>query len=153
MLKSKHRWTLLLGLMIGGALAAGYGTPMLAESHEHEHESALHETMEEVGPTVRKLRGALAKKDAAESLMLIHQLQSLTAEALKHQPDLADTQPDADRAKFVLAYKRQMAQLYQAELDLEEALLNGDHDQAQALYKSLHEHKEKGHAQFQEKED
>ena len=82
------------------------------------------------------------------SLKLVDDLEHHTLAAKGMTPPLVARAPEADRAKMLAKYRGEIAQLLQQELDLEQALLNGDNAKAADLLNKIHDTERQGHHDF-----
>jgi hypothetical protein len=116
--------------------------------------SELNNEMEEMDETFKKLRRSIRKADQNEaSLKLIQDLQTRAIASKEMIPTKAAKVPEADRAKFVTAYRKEMAAVIIDFCHVEQALLDGDNAKAQELYKAIAEREDKDHDQFMQKDE
>ena len=116
--------------------------------------SELNNEMEEMDETFKKLKRSIRKPEQNEaSLKLIQDLQARAIASKAMIPKKSAKVPEADRAKFVTAYRKEMAGVIIDFCQLEQAILDGDNPKAQELYKAIVEREDKDHDQFMEKEE
>lgn len=116
--------------------------------------SELHSSMEDVDDAMKKLRRTIRKPDQnAESLKLVSEIQTLMVAGKAMVPTKTEKLPEADRAKFVAEYRKEMAGVIIQLCNLETALLDGDNAKAQEIYKAITEREDKDHDQFMQKEE
>ena len=129
----------------------------LAEEPKKEvkvQKSELNNTMEDMDEVFKKLRRSIRKTEQNDaSLKLIQELQTKTLACKDLTPTKAAKVPEADRAKFVLAYRKEMTAVLIDLLQMEQALLDGDNAKAQEIYKAIGEREDKDHDQFMQKDE
>lgn len=115
---------------------------------------ALERSMEQMEKPFKALRKQISDPaKTAANLELIANLQRATLEAKRHLPPSVTRLPEADRKVKTAEYQQMMISLLRAELDVEDALLEGDHVKAAAALNSVHEFEEVGHKDFRPNED
>jgi soluble cytochrome b562 len=135
---------LLTALLVVFSLLAA---PALVAADEKETE--LSKKMEEVETGLKKLRRTLRKtEENAESLKTIGQVKAAMEACKKLAPSMASSVPEADRAKFVEAYKKDMDAVIAEMGKMEKAVKDGKNADAQAVLKKLSEMEEAGHAKY-----
>ena len=90
-------------------------------------------------------------KDAA-SLEQIVLAQQACLNCKQMTPRMAPNVPEAERAKFLTDYRKGLAAALIELAKLETALLDGDRDQARALWRKIEQMEEEGHNTFTEGE-
>lgn len=114
----------------------------------------LHDRMEKIEDHLRVLRRSLrdAERDA-DSLAALHaaQLEAMACKPLV--PERASEQPEADRAAYVNAYRADLCTAIQGLLEVEKAVLAGDHEKAQELFKDVKRLEKAGHEKYQVEEE
>ena len=124
------------------------------KKEEKVQKSELNNTMEDMDEVFKKLRRSIRKAEQNEaSLKLIQELQTKAVSCKDMVPTKAAKVPEADRAKFVVAYRKEMAAVIIDLLQMEQALLDGDNAKAQEIYKAIGEREDKDHDQFMQKEE
>ena len=124
------------------------------KKEEKVQKSELNNTMEDMDEVFKKLRRSIRKAEQNEaSLKLIQELQTKAVSCKDMVPTKAAKVPEADRAKFVVAYRKEMAAVIIDLLQMEQALLDGDNAKAQDIYKAIGEREDKDHDQFMQKEE
>ncbi|MGF1484158.1 MAG: hypothetical protein ACFBZ8_07335 [Opitutales bacterium] len=128
--------------------------PLAVPAHdEHGGGNPLHDKMEAMQDPYRTLGRSLRRPDSADLAALleaVHQLQLLTVETKVMVPKKVETVAEAERAAFVLAYRQKQIATLMTLLELEQALLEGDVEQAAEIYSAVRTHRSEGHAQFQD---
>jgi indole-3-glycerol phosphate synthase len=125
----------------------------LARAEEKVKKSELSNTMSDIDDAMKKLRRDLRKPEKnEESLQLIAEIEKNMLACKSMTPTKAQKIPEADRAKFVTAYRKEMAGVISTFCQMEQALLDGDNAKAQALYKTITTTEDKDHDRFMEKE-
>ncbi|MSR61951.1 MAG: hypothetical protein EXS08_05855 [Planctomycetes bacterium] len=117
---------------------------------EHqEHETELGQHMEKLEDTLKGLRKSM--KDPATlpaALSALAEIESLTLQCKLLTPEAAAKLPEAERAAFVTAYRRQMVDFLTHQLELEGALLDGDPAKVKAAFDKLREMEDPSHERF-----
>jgi soluble cytochrome b562 len=112
-------------------------------------ETELQKKMEEVETGLKKLRRTLRKpEDNADSLKTIAGVKAAMEACKKLAPDMASSIPEADRAKFVEAYRKDMDAVIAEMGKMEKAVKDGKNDEAQEILKKLKEMEEAGHEKY-----
>ncbi len=104
------------------------------------------ETIEEGMETLRK-----SVRDPAlfgESIEVVEKMVQAAAWARTETPKMAANVAEGERAAFVRAYRKEMIELLVELLRLEAALLEGNTEDAQKIYKNLKKMEEAGHERF-----
>jgi hypothetical protein len=128
--------------------------PLLAHrAHAEVKKSELNNTMEDMDESWKKLKRTLRKPDQnAESLKLLADMQAKSVTCKGMIPTKAEKIPEAERAKFVNAYRKEMVALLVDLCNIEQAILDGDNAKAVDLYKATNERQDKDHDQFMQKD-
>lgn len=133
---------LLSGLIVAAPLTAPRAA-MAAEDTE------LAKQMEEMDDDLKKLRKSLkAPAENPASLELLSKLQMVTVTSKVLIPVKAAELPEAEKAKFVAAYRKDMAVLLEHLCQMEVALLDGDNAKAEELFKGLKKIEDDGHEKY-----
>ena len=149
--KSSLSLACLLAVILGVFVAALIIPTGL--SAQEEEETELAKSMQAMNKAIRKLRRQVSKPEEADAaLKSLNVMQNATAMSLGQLPAKAEVMSPGQRPKFLLGYKRKMLELYTALLDIEQAILKGDHDEAKKIYKTLSTIKKEGHSTYQEEE-
>jgi hypothetical protein len=128
--------------------------PAAARGEEKVKKSELSNQMEEVDEMMKKLRRTLRKPESnEESLKLIGDIEQRMVTSKSLVPTKAEKVPEPERAKFVAAYRKEMAGVIAVFCQIEESLIDGDNKKALELYKSITEREDKDHDQFMQKEE
>lgn len=119
-----------------------------AQEPAHEH-NELEESMEKIKGGVRKLRRSLKSAESdADSLMAIAGIQAAALTAKGESPRMTGSLPEAERAAFIVAYRKQMIELLQSMLTLESALLDGNREAATAAFDAMRGLEDPAHERF-----
>lgn len=123
--------------------------PKREPKKEHKAETELEGKMDEMGGAFRKLRGQIqdASKNA-ESITLVQKLRAAAIEAAKLKPAKTEDLPEADRAKFVAEFQKDMKALIGTAEKLEAALRADDNAGAAKLVGDLKALQKDGHEEF-----
>lgn len=113
----------------------------------------LGEVMAEMGDLHRSLRRNLKNtKSAMEAVPTVRHMQRLAANSIMMSPSKSADLAAQDRPAFHLAFKREILRLISGLLDLEEAMMEGNLEEAKAINKTLGKIKSSGHKRFQREE-
>ena len=85
-----------------------------------------------------------------ESIMLLETLKKAASDSKGLDPRKTASIPQADRGKFLTAYKAQMDKLSEAFNQIEEALKAGKYDQAKVQLATVGSIKKEGHSKFKQ---
>lgn len=124
------------------------GLAGVARLHAFADEDPLYDAMEKMDDALKALRKQVsdpAQNDA--SLKLIDEMQAQTVIAKSHVPERAAG--EADKKKFVTAYRLEMLKVMDELVKLERAVLEGKNDEALTIAKGLTKVKNEGHEKFQ----
>jgi hypothetical protein len=152
--RTTTRTLLLLGAALlmgvpGGAAVSRAQDEAKRESKAGDTELAKH--MEVVEEGMKKLRRSLRKPDTnAESLETLGKIQAATVASKSLTPAKAAKIPEAERQKFVTAYRKDMAKMLNAFIDMEVAVLDGDNAKAMEIHKKMKEIEDEGHKKYEE---
>jgi hypothetical protein len=138
--------SVLFILVSAALLVIAPGNSRLALAAE-DTELAKH--MEEMQDNLKKLRKTV--KDPAqnkESLEALSKVQAATVASKALPPKKAETKPEAERAKFIAAYRKEMVALLDHLGKIEVALLDNDNAKAEELFKGLKKVEDDGHEKF-----
>jgi hypothetical protein len=155
MIRTKKRTILLLGLALLAGVPGGM-TVCLAQDEDAKKATASKDTelakqMEIIDEGLKKLRRTLRKPDQnKESLEIINQIQAAAVASKAQTPAKAAKMPEAERQKFVMAYRKDMAAMIVQLLNMEIAVLEGNNDKANEIHKSMKQVEDEGHKKFEE---
>ena len=136
-------------LVLAGLLVAS--APAVTRLAMAADETELTKLMEEMDDDLKKLRKSIkAPAENAASLELITKLQHATVASKALVPAKAAEQPEAERAKFVAGYRKDMAVLLAHFAQMEIALVDGDNAKAEELFKGLKKIEDDGHEKYSE---
>jgi hypothetical protein len=123
-------------------------------TEEKVTKSELNNQMEDMDDAMKKLRRMIRKAEQnPASLKLLQEIQTKAVACKEMIPTRAAKVSEADRPKFVLAYRKEMAAVIIDLLQMEQALLDGDNAKAQEIYKAIGEREDKDHDQFMQKDE
>ena len=116
--------------------------------------SELSGEMEDMDESMKKLKRTVRKAEQnPESLKLIAEMQAKCVSSKGMIPTKVEKLPEAERAKFITAYRKEMAAVIIDLCQMEQALLDGDNDKAKEIYKAIGEREDKDHDLFMQKEE
>src|SRR5258708_7476597 len=125
-----------------------------AAAEEKVKKTVLNSEMEDIDESMKKLKRTLRKADQnAESLKLIADVQQKMVASKSMTPLKAQKIPEADRAKFVAAYRKEMAGVIIDLCQMEQAVLDGDNPKAVEIWKAINDRSDKAHDQFMQKDE
>ncbi len=134
-------------------IGAGLSLGRIALAEEKKEKTELHHRMKDMDDAMKKLRGTLKSADKnAQSLELIAKIEQLGLTCKALVPSKAATLPEADRPKFIAAYRKDMALVIAEVCKMEMAVLDGDNAKAQESFDALKDQEEKSHDQFNEED-
>ena len=143
--------TLCLALMLVASLPLMH--PSRAHAEDKVKKSDLANNMGDIDDTMKKLRRSIRKPESdAQSLQLIADLQKQMLTCKIMITSKTAKIPEADRPKFISAYRKEMAGVMINFCELEQAILDGDHPRAIDIYKSITDREDKANDQFMEKD-
>jgi hypothetical protein len=150
-----QRLVLTLAALVAFALPLAPRLARVARAADEKvKKSELNDRMEDMDESFKKLKRTVRKADQnEESLKLINELQAKAVECKAMIPQKAAKVPEADRAKFVLAYRKEMAALIMDFCKMEQAILDGDNAKAVDIWKEANERQDKDHDQFMQKDE
>jgi hypothetical protein len=103
---------------------------------------------------MKKLRRAIRKTDSpADSLELIARIEQEALACKAMVPSRAAALPEAERQKFVNAYRKDMAGFITQVLQMEAAVIDGDSDKAMTLYKGLKTVEDDSHDKYMQQDE
>jgi soluble cytochrome b562 len=146
--------TLTAALFVAGVVSM----PRAAVAQDEDEKSTvkdldteLAKQMETIDEAMKKLRRLLRKAESnAESLEWIDKMEKAAVKAKDLTPAMASKIPEAERAKWVEAYKKDMDAMIKAVGEMKAAVKEGKNDKAQELYKTLKTQEDKGHEKYTE---
>jgi soluble cytochrome b562 len=114
-------------------------------------DTELAKQMEVIDEGMKKLRRTLRKAESnKESLEWIEKIEKASTKSKDLIPALAAKKPEAERAKFVESYKKDMETFIKGVGEMKAAVQEGKNDKAQEVYKSLKTQEDKGHEKYTE---
>jgi hypothetical protein len=136
----------LLALTASCLLLVPLAAPARSVSADH---TELEEKMEAIEEIVKRLRRDLGEEVThAQALEALVELERLSLDCKGLQPAFAERLPEAERASFVHAYRREMVKFLSVQLELEAALLDGDADATTDAFKRLRAMEDEAHERF-----
>ena len=155
------RWKLsLYGIPVAAALLAGVVlvAPAAAAQDKEEGQSTvkdldteLAKQMEIIDEGIKKLRRTLRKAESnAESLEWIDKIEKAAVKSKDLTPAMAAKIPEAERAKWVENYKKDMDATIKTMDQLAAAVKAGKNDEAQKIYQTIKKQEDKGHEKYTE---
>ena len=112
-------------------------------------DTELMKQMEAMQDHLKKLRKSIKDpKENAASLETLAMFQEATVRSKGQVPARAAQVPEAERAKFVAAYRKEMVALLEHLCKIEVALLDNDNAKAEELFKALKKIEDDGHEKF-----
>ncbi len=145
----RKRLVLFASLLAATTLAVSQSTPAFWSSSTTSSDDALHEEMEKLGASMKKLRRAIRNPEKnVSSLETLHKFQ-VAAVNTKIMIPAKPEDVKMTKAEWAKGYRMGMIKTIQKSLEMEIALLNGDQEGAQATYKELGQIKKKGHTTYQ----
>ncbi len=132
-------------------LAALFVTAQLAPRIASADDTELAKQMEAMDDDLKKLRKSLkVPAENAASLETLTRLQQVTVSCKALIPAMAAEMPEADKAKFVAGYRKDMALLLTHLCQIETAVIDGDNAKAEELFKGLKKIEDDGHEKYSE---
>jgi len=160
-----NRWKMtLLALPLAGVMVVGRPVlrpvaAMAAAAQEKEGEekkvkdldTELAKQMEVIDGGMKKLRRSLRKPESnKESLETIEKVHAAAVKSKDMTPAMAAKIPEAKRAEWVAAYKKDMEALIKTVEEMRDAVKDNKNDKAQELYKTIKTQEDKGHEKYTE---
>ena len=145
-----RRASLPLLLLLAALFAAAPAllTPGVAMAAD---DTELAKQMEVIQDEQKALRKSIKSAgDNAASLEALTKMQQATIASKALVPAKAAEMPEAERAKFVAAYRKDMAAMLEHLCKIETALLDNDNAKAEQLFKGLKKIEDDGHEKFSE---
>lgn len=117
---------------------------------ERKHEEGpAHEAMEGMQSGMRALRKLISDPEQKDACIeILHDMQKGAVSVLEFAPPPAEGIDEAMRLTWKTDFKRRILSLGLKMVDLEEALLKGETEGAQALYKELGALKKESHEKY-----
>lgn len=143
-MKLVHIRNLVLLVMV-----ALLSTPVIVRAEEETTELA--KQMEVIEDARKALRKSLKNPEAnTESAATLAEMRKAAVACRELVPAMAANMPEAERAKFVEAYQKDMDLFIKAVDELGEAIKAGKNEEAQDLLKALGDHEDEGHEKYTE---
>ena len=157
-----NRWKItLFGIPVAAALLAGLAlvSPASVAAQDKEEgqstvkdlDTELAKQMEIIDEGIKKLRRTLRKAESnAESLEWIDKIEKAATKSKDLTPAMAAKIPEAERAKWVENYKKDMDAFIKNLGEMRAAVKDSKNDKAQEIYKTLKQQEDKGHEKYTE---
>lgn len=152
--------SLTLSLIAAIFLSGGLCLPRVVAAQDKEDEKTkevkdldteLAKQMETIDEAIKKLRRTLRKAESnKESLEWIEKMEKAAIKSKDLTPAMAAKVPEADRAKFVENFKKDMDVFIKSVGEMKAAVKDGKNDKAQEVYKTLKTQEDKGHEKYTE---
>jgi len=114
-------------------------------------DTELAKQMETIDESMKKLRRSLRKPESnKESIELIEKMEKAATKSRDLVPARAAKVPEAERAKYVENYKKDMDAFIKSVGEMKAAVADGKNDKAQDIYKTLKTQEDKGHDKYTE---
>ena len=142
-----------LGLSLSWALPSTAALQDPAPAQAEQEPGPLEAAMLEIKGSIRALRRSLKKPEQdAASFSSLTRMQSAMVQAKGQTPRMAASLPEAERAAFSQAYRREMIELLEASFVLERALLAQQREAATKAFAHLRSLEDPAHERFLEDE-
>jgi len=116
-----------------------------------DEDTPLQKQMQIMARGMKQLSGQINDPAKQEStVILIETLKKAASDSKGWDPLKTASIPQADREKFLTAYKGQIDKLSEAFNQIEEAVKGNKYDQAKALLATIGSIKKEGHSKFQQ---
>lgn len=135
---------------------ASFAVPRaVAMSIDDDEETVLGQHMDSINKAARALRVLVRKDDAPVTDMvdLVQEMQNHAVQAKGLVPKKASEFEGAARGGFLTDYRRQMIDFLESTFAMERALLDGDREKVQEIYKQFNAIKRESHERFKAKDD
>jgi isopenicillin N synthase-like dioxygenase len=147
-----HR--ILSGALLASALAVLVAfAPPADRPTRQDDDTKLAGYMKEINTGLRALRSMLREAERnGESIAAVRALQLTITNARSEKPTRTAELPEDQRAAYALEYQRQMLDFGMKVMELEAALLDGDNEAAQEVWKAVNAMKSPAHEKFKVKD-
>ena len=133
------------------AKAADAAQPAAAAETAAAADTELAKQMEVIEDGMKKLRRTLKNAEGdAESLKTIGAMQAAAVASKELTPARLAKVPEDQKKTFLAGYRKDMAAMIVQFCEMETAVLDGKHDEAQAIHKKLKDVEEEGHEKYAE---
>ena len=150
----------VLSAMVGAPSAVKFArgaAPVPAAAQEEKEkkvadlDTELAKQMEVIDGGMKKLRRSLRKPESnKESLETIEKVHAAAVKSKDMTPAMAAKIPEAKRAEWVAAYKKDMEAMIKTVEEMRDAVKDNKNDKAQELYKTIKTQEDKGHEKYTE---
>lgn len=146
----------MLSALAGAPAALPFARAAAAQDEGKEStvvdlDTELAKQMEVMDKGLKKLRRSLRKPESnADSLKTIEAVHKAAVKSKDMVPTMAAKMPEADRAKFVEGYKKEMEAVIKNLEAMQAAVKENKNDKAQELYTALKKQEDKGHEKYTE---
>jgi hypothetical protein len=114
-------------------------------------DTELSKQMEVIDSGMKKLRRSLRKPESnKESLETIEKVHAAAVKSKDMTPAMAAKIPEAKRAEWVAAYKKEMEATIKTIEEMRDAVKDNKNDKAQELHKTIKTQEDKGHEKYTE---
>ena len=143
---------LIVKKSLGVLLLSGLMLAVVPATHVRgADDTPLAKAMEEMQDELKKLRKSIKSAgENAASLASLDKIQAATVASKGLVPAKAAKMPEAEKAKFVAAYRKDMAALLEHLCKIEVALVDGDNTKAEELFKGVKKLEDDGHEKYSE---
>ena len=154
-LRFKTMAVVVMAALVGAPVGVPYaGAAAQDEGKEKavvDLDTELAKQMEVVDSGIKKLRRSLRKAESnEESLKTIDAVQKALVKSKDLTPAMAAKIPEAERAKWVAAYKKDMEETIKTVEQMRAAVKDGKNDEAQKIYATIKKQEDKGHETYTE---
>jgi hypothetical protein len=144
----------LIALAVAGllTLSAAFVSPERSVRVDDD-DTKLALYMKDINKGLRGLRSSLREPERnAESITAVRELQIVITKSRSEDPARSAEMPEDARAAYVLDYQKMMLDFGMKVMELEAALLEGDNEAAQAVWKDVNSMKSPAHEKFKVKD-
>ena len=139
------------GMNFARAAAAAQDEKESKEKKVADLDTELAKQMEVIDSGMKKLRRSLRKPESnKESLETIEKVHAAAVKSKDMTPAMAAKIPEAKRAEWVAAYKKDMEAMIKTVEEMRDAVKDNKNDKAQELYKTIKTQEDKGHEKYTE---
>jgi soluble cytochrome b562 len=156
-LKIRTFAAVMAAAMVGAPAGMNFARAAAAQDEKESEkkvadlDTELAKQMEIMDKGLKKLRRSLRKAESnAESLKTIEDVHKAAVKSRDLTPAMAAKKPEAERAKFVEGYKKEMDAVIKNLEAMQAAVKEGKNDKAQELYTALKKQEDTGHEKYTE---
>jgi hypothetical protein len=145
----------MLSALVAAPAGQNYARAAAAQDDKEKKvpdlDTELAKQMEVIDSGVKKLRRSLRKPETnKESLETIEKVHAAAVKCKDMTPAMAAKVPEAERAKWVENYKKDMTAFIKTVEEMQAAVKDNKNDKALELHKSLKQQEDKGHEKYTE---